>query len=223
MDKNTTDLIQKLKGDLKPVKPLAPPILRWSLWFGLSILSVVLLMSWVQPFHFSPLDLFNEPLFLLETVLAFAGTVTCAYLAYLMCLPGRNVGRSLVFFATLPLILFLGMVVTGASGHAESMAGKRGFCDLEVLFFSWVPIAVMLFQLKKGYPFFAKRAGFLVGLAGTAFPLALMQLACMYSARHVLVAHVLPVILVVFAVVIVAHFTLGSSSGSSLGSRKRLQ
>ena len=207
-ENSTDELILKLKGELKPVKPLPEPGWRWLLWFALSVGVVFGLMRMIKPFYRSWSELLAHPMFLLETGLALMSAVSCAYIAYRLSIPGRKVSRLTYALALAPGLGFFAMLFFAFSGMPESMAGKRDMCVFEILFFSWIPIGFMVWQLRKSYPFFFRRISLLVGLAGTAIPVALMQTACMYGRAHNLTWHLGPALVVTTIVIALSGWLL---------------
>ena len=194
-----TELIAQLTGELKPVKRLWDPNLRFITWLAASVGVVVAIMLFIQSFRADFSSQLLNFRFLIETALAVLPTLTLSWVVLRRSVPGLSAPKWLVPATVAAVVLSLGSLFLGHFGHAAtevSMAGKRPTCLIEVLTLSWIPIAALSFLVLKGYARHSSAMWFCIGLAGASLPMALMQVACMYVPFHNLVFHFLPALVV---------------------------
>jgi hypothetical protein len=98
------------------------------------------------------------------------------------------------------------------------MLGKREGCNLEVLLFSIPTLLIGAIALRRGYVLRPWAAGATLGVAAGAVPALVMQFACMYEPRHILLFHLAPVVLVgVLGIAIGYTATIGRRRSAAPG------
>lgn len=193
------ELIKQLTEELKPVKTLWSPPLRFVLWSGLSVILIVGIMLVIQPFRANFYEQLSSKKFFLETLFSILPFISLGFLCLRLAIPGLRVSRLFFLLALSPFFLFLLSIGYGHFGGPSlppTMAGKRPYCFYEVLVLSWIPILVMVQLIRRAHAFVNIRLAFMVGLAGSALPMALMQVACMYDPAHILSHHIFGAVIV---------------------------
>ena len=211
---NTDALIEKLIADARPVRPLASPWLRAGAWFALSALYTVAVIAAMPPgprrlagIHFSR--------FWLEQGAAATTGFAAAAAALLSVIPGCS--RRWRFLPAAPLAVWLGILVSSCIGDVAER-GAAGLlvhsdwsCSLAMLAVAFVPVAAMVFLLRRGAPLTPDVSAGLAGLAGAALS---SVVACVTRpAPHpttstVVVWHMATLLVMVFVLVRIGHRAL---------------
>jgi hypothetical protein len=168
---NTDELIGRLAAELRPVKRLAPPLLRAAGWIGLSVLVVA---ACVLAFGPRPdlMERLSRPHEVAQLVFALATGVLAAIAAFQLSLPDRS-----PHWALLPLPTAAGWIGSLGMGCLADVA-REGPQAL-VLGTSWgclrfivlmgVPLALTLvWMLRHAGPIRPVPVAVLGGLAGAA-------------------------------------------------------
>jgi len=188
------ELIADLSRDLAPVKP-APNINVLALvWFLISAVFVVVvthLAGPVRPGAFS--QLVSEPRFLLETLLGAAAIIWVSIVAFRGAIPAA-LTRTFAITGLILMSLWLAQYVFGLVSPAlePSVLGERAHCYLETMAYSFPPILIALFLVRRLYPLHFLRTSMTLSLAAGMISALYMQLACMYEPLHILEFHILP-------------------------------
>lgn len=164
----TDDLIEELAKTSTPVRSLASPWLRASVWLAISLpyLLMIALMMGVRPDLFAKL---GDPRFLIEQAAALATGVAAAVAAFAATIPGYD--RRVLLAPLPPLAVWIGSIGQGCvSVWLE--AGPHGLafrsdwlCLPAIMIAGAVPAVVMVLMLRRGAPLRPTTAVALGGLA----------------------------------------------------------
>lgn len=192
----TDDQLFSADGRLEPVRPVQPPGLAAWMWLLVSWLLVIAVTAATGPFRsgFGE-QLLDNPRFALEVALGISVGAAAIFGAFRLAVPsGESPSRALAPALVLAA-LWVGAHVYGTVHPSlpPSMAGKREFCFYETFAFALVPVGLALFAIRRRYALEPARAALLAGLAGTALPATIMQVACMADPWHILSHHLQPV------------------------------
>jgi len=187
--------IRTLVDDLTPTGRPSKPGRSGMLWWIVAMLGTTAVMALVQPFRPGFVEqLLSTPRFALESILGVLVCVGIARAAFALGIPDvRSPWRR----ARVPLVLvaiWFGLfgVALLAPVLPPSMAGKRGFCELEVLVYA-VPLTLAgLIMVRRMLPLNAATTGAWMGFAAGLIPAFLMQLACMHEPWHIIKLHLAP-------------------------------
>ncbi len=147
------------------------------------------------PFRSGVLEqLVAAPRFLFESLLGFAAIMSLGLTAFRTGIPDATSIKRRVAVPLWLLGAWVGMYVLGLFDPAltPSMSGKRAHCVVEALVWGVPGLAIGWIALKRLWPLHGAWSGALLGLAAGAMPALIMQFACMYEPRHILLFHVLP-------------------------------
>jgi hypothetical protein len=165
----TDELIEILVADAAPLRPLASPWLRTSVWFAISAGYVAVLVA-VMSHDTSRVANIRLSRFWLEQAAAIATGVAAAAAAYVSVIPGRSDRWRLLPAA--PLGVWLGILGYGCvrdwtqRGAAGLLAAPDVPCTVAMLLGASVPVAVLMVALRRGAPLTPVATAALAGLAG---------------------------------------------------------
>jgi hypothetical protein len=176
---NTEELIARLSRDLRPVKPLAPPLWRAAGWIALAVAVVAACVLAFGPRH-DLMDRLARPHEVAQLVFALATGILAAVVAFELSLPDRS-----RHWALLPLPTALGWIGSLGMGCLADVA-REGPQAL-VLGTSWgcfrfivlmgVPLTLSLvWMLRHAQPIRPVPVAALGGLAGAALASAGLSL-----------------------------------------------
>ena len=196
MNRTRDELIDRLAADLPSGQP------RWhiksqaALWLLFSTLVVILLLMMMGPLRPGVVDqLLTVPRFLLETLLGATAITLLALLAVKTAVPAASTLK-LVGFTVLITLLWLSNYVIGLylPTMELGMLGKRDYCLWETLVYALPTMVLGFWLVNKAYVVNWPVTGLIIGAVAGLIPGYLMQLACMYDAEHILIAHIGPVL-----------------------------
>lgn len=199
---NEDQLIESLKADLAPARPVGSVGGIGLLWLLLCVAYVLALGAALGPFRPGFAADLGVSRFTLEMVLGLAALGCFLAVALLESIPGRE-ARPLRRAGWLLLAAWLAQFVIGFAAPAlePSMLGKRDHCVWEAYLYSVPPLVWLIYLQRRRYVLEPVRAVFHSALAAGLIPALMMQIACMYESGHTLAFHVLPIgILATFAV-----------------------
>lgn len=191
---NSKKLIDSLSESLPPVTVARHLNRRAIAWLFITLVISVSMIHLFGPIRgMAWQQLIDHPRFALEMLIGIATLVTLSIGAVHSCIPGRSIKAGLyVSLSLFCLLLSHHLIGLFFPTIEPSLHGKRSHCALEVLVYSIPPLMVAAYMANR---FFVLRPiqstllfGFTVGLA----PALYMQIACMYSAEHALLFHILP-------------------------------
>lgn len=147
------DLIDALAADAKPVRQLAPPMLRAGLWLAVAA-TYAAVVAWVMGLRPDIPSRLADTRFVMELGATFMTAVLAAAAAFCAGCPGRPVWER---FAPLPaLALWIGSLGEGcwqsfAQGGAQGLQLQWDFvCFPSILLISVVPGALILMMIRQG-------------------------------------------------------------------------
>lgn len=124
----TRDLIRSLAADAAPVRRLASPLARISVWLGLAVVIVVTLgiSHGLRP---NLTERLADPLFVTGILAAFATGILAAVAAFMLCLPDRStlwgvlpVPAALIWVSTIGYGCLTDWVAIGPGGISPGAA-----------------------------------------------------------------------------------------------------
>ena len=167
---DTNLLIERLSTDCAPVRCLRCPATRAATWLAIAT-PYVALMQLVSPgANFAAM--LDDPRFLIEQVAALLTTITAAYAAFAVTVPGYD--RRILLLPALPLAVWLGALCVGSAeewlrdGFAGLWLRGEWFCVRWILTIGSVPAIVLAFMLRKGAPMAPYATAALGGLAAAS-------------------------------------------------------
>lgn len=195
MSRPRRELVSELVGELRPVRRFPSPGLVSALWLATCLLAVVLATLAVQPLRPGVgSQLGASPRFAGEIVLGVAASLSAAFAAMSLGVPGAATRRRVVGVAALLAAAWLALLLAAlvAPPLAASMAGKRVLCFGEVLAYGSVLLLLGLAVLRRSAPLGRILPGVLLGAAAGAVAALAMQLACVYDPAHAWTHHLAP-------------------------------
>jgi hypothetical protein len=175
----TDRLIHQLAGNATPVRPLASPWSRTSLWLAIALPYVALIIIVMSP-RPDLAELLADPRFLVEQIAAFATAILAAAAAFTCTVPGR--GRAICLLPMVPLAVWLASLGVGCiqDWRALGPEGLRLRIDWDCLpaaaLIGIVPAIAMVVMLRRGAPLFPRMTLALGALAVGALAQAGMQI-----------------------------------------------
>jgi hypothetical protein len=150
---NTSELIEALVSDARPVRRLLPPLLRAALWL-MAPVSVFALLALGQGVRADLVQQLREPAFVVGTAASLATGVLAAVASFMLNLPDRS--RHWRWLPVPTLVLWVAAVGQGCLTHWVDIGpggvqlGESARCLTTVLTTS-LPLSLMLFvMLRRG-------------------------------------------------------------------------
>lgn len=196
MSTDTDKLIEKLSGDLKPVKPLLPAAVRAGCISAFSLAAVFGgIFAAARGMRPDLAQKLSETPFLLETGAMAAAGLSAALAACRLCVPDTKIRASVKAMLGLSVFIWLALIVSalrlGGAGYA--IPGE-GDCLSDLSMLMVLPLAGICFLMTRGAPVWRGFAGFAMTLAVGSFAALGMRLLCPNDdAGHLLFWHFLPV------------------------------
>jgi hypothetical protein len=150
----TPELIRFLADNVTPVRRLAAPWRRMSLWFALSLIYVVMVMAiyLIAGHGGGPID----ARLVLEETAILATAITAAIASFSSTVPGRDRRVCLLPFIPLGIWLFsLGEGCLGdwiASGAGGLKVRADWHCAPTAIILGLIPAALMIAMVRRGTP-----------------------------------------------------------------------
>jgi hypothetical protein len=191
------EIVEQLATDLRPVRRLSSGA-AIVLWLSLSwafVIAITLATGDLRPGVFEQLQ--HSPRFVIECLLGFGVGVFAFRGAVLLALPGRMSWRRAIPAVHAMVALWIAVYVYGLVDPAlePSTLGYRRHCFSETLLFSGPPVALGLFLIARRTPIRRGWVGGLIGASAASLPALIMQIACMYDPKHILLFHLMPVVI----------------------------
>lgn len=186
-------LVAELPAGPKPLV-LSKYLAAWLIASAVFVVAITLFMGPLRPGVAQQL---LTPRFALESIAGLLTIVWVAAIGFKFAVPAAN-NKVFIGLGIAVAVLWLLNYVIGLyyPTLAPSMAGKRDHCVWEVGVYATVPLLLGLFLIKRGYVLNWPTTGLSIGLASGFIPALLMQFACLYDAKHTLLMHVGPALLV---------------------------
>jgi hypothetical protein len=192
------DIVEQLAADLRPMRRLSSgaAIVLWLLLSWAFVIAITLATGDLRPGVFEQLQ--HSPRFVIECLLGFGVGVFAFRTAVLLALPGRASWRRAIPAVHAMFVLWIAAYVYGLVDPAlePSTLGYRPHCFSETLFFSGPPVALGLFVIARRTPIRRGWVGVLIGASAASLPALIMQIACMYDPKHILLFHLMPVVII---------------------------
>jgi len=204
-------LIGDLVADLKPVRRAGRIGVWIAAWLAIAFLYSLLMTVATGPMRPGALhDLIDYPWFAGETLLAITAVLTLTWGALRFTIPGALRPARHFWLTLIPLLAWVGVYGVGFwhPAHPVSTLGDRGVCFLQIFLFSLPALGLMLWFARAQFPLWPRITGALGGAAAAAIPGALMQFACMYEPKHILIFHLAPMLASAVVGALVAPFVL---------------
>lgn len=195
---DTDDLIGKLAGDLKPVKPLHCPLTRTVRFTGFAVMfsvACIFLSGGMRPDAY---ELMIQPAFIAEITMMLVSGILSAFAAFHLAVPDTRIRRpvliGLVIGTGVWVMLSLVCCYSLFGGHEpHEHFGLHCFRDL--LAVSVVPVIAAFVMLGRGAPVWKGAAGYAMALSAASFSAIAARLMCPNDAPvHLLLWHFLPVL-----------------------------
>jgi hypothetical protein len=189
-------VVDRLVGDLRPVRRLKPPGIRLLLWLPVQLV----VLAWVIVFHLrgDAAGALARPPFLLEVAALAAAGVVAAALALRGAVPGDEPSsREAAAAIALALGATLLLLLEPAHGTppASTFVAHGVPCAVLTAALAALPWLLLLVALARGAPLHGARAAAWAATAALLVAGALMRLACPLDERlHLLVWHAGPTV-----------------------------
>lgn len=193
-----TNLINELTDDLKPFKPL------WAPWLRTVVLLVIaVLCCYAYPSYYGwRYDLSQKMAtssFWLEIGSLILTIVFSSIILPMAMVPGIQLKRSWIVLSGLPYLLWIVLIL--AFGRLTPARIGTGFwhggCFENVLMFSFLPLLIVFYQIRKGAPTMLFVTGLLAGAYSVAVAALAQELHCGFSDTwHVVSQHFFPVAII---------------------------
>ena len=202
-------LINRLAGQLRPVRRLWPPSLRFVV-IGLLQLVVLGVAGFALGIRDDVASMLHGDRLVVELASILALATACAVMALLIAIPGREPARRVAIGAMGVAVLGLAIsFATFPAGDSTDFVGMGWPCAARTLAVAAVPWIVLVLAVRRGATLFPALAGMLTGTASLLFASASVRMSCpLDTAGHLLVWHLLPVILGVVASILVGALCL---------------
>jgi hypothetical protein len=191
-DQNFDIYIDKLAGELSPVKVHWSAEKRSLLWFVLHvswICGLGLSFSHLNDFNFS--DMAYRTNLVLEISLFVIAIILTSFSSFVSMVPGRlNKTASLILILVGPFILLtlFAVKMMTMQGHMLKSSMLIG-CEFQIILYSLPPIFHLYYMIRNGEHFYSKRTFLSIGMASALIPSALMHIICMGDYKHVVIFH----------------------------------
>lgn len=188
-------LIADLAADLQPVRAAGRTGQLSLLWLVVAAIVAAGLLLASGPLRPGALaQLAHSPQFLLESLVGILAIASFAIAGFRLAIPSM---RPVLAQLAIPLALlsvWVAFYLYGLHSPAlePSMIGKREACWLDTLVVGIPALIAALWAARRLWPLHGGWTGLALGLAAGAMPALIMQFACMYTAAHNLVFHLLP-------------------------------
>jgi hypothetical protein len=189
----TTDLINQLTSELKPVQKVKFTYfdqLKIILFGFFSVTLAVLILGFRQ-------DISDQVLvfkYVFETIALLLLTILSTLAAFSLSVPNKD-SKNIYKYPFAALVGFLLFFAYAFITSHESVvySGHKSLCAFEILIIGAFPSTLLFFALKKAAILNRNLVGFLILLTGTSFGLLATQLTCIDDTPlHILVWHILP-------------------------------
>jgi hypothetical protein len=165
----TEELIAQLALDAGPVRPLANPWARTTVWLAASVAYVLLLIALMSP-NLAGIAGIPAPRFWLEQMAAFATAVAAALAALASVIPGRSRRAGLLPIA--PLLVWVAALAWDCVRDvtAKGLGGLTVYsdwpCVVAMVAGAALPVFVITVMVRLGAPLAPRVTGAFVALAG---------------------------------------------------------
>lgn len=176
MNRDTEKLIDALSGNLRPVRPLDPPMARAGrfLAFAAVCLGAIVLLYGVKPLFLARLD---EPVFLVPWLASILTGIAATIAVFHLAVPGAP--RFVFWLPVPPLAVWLATLGAGCLeellAHGTAHLETSWHC-VQVIVQTSVPLGLVLgWMLRRAAPLAPVATGALAALAVAAFASATLE------------------------------------------------
>lgn len=176
MNRDTEKLIDALSGNLRPVRPLDPPMARAGrfLAFAAVCLGAIVLLYGVKPLFLARLD---EPVFLVPWLASILTGIAATIAVFHLAVPGAP--RFVFWLPVPPLAVWLATLGAGCLeellAHGAAHLETSWHC-VQVIVQTSVPLGLVLgWMLRRAAPLAPVATGALAALAVAAFASATLE------------------------------------------------
>ncbi|MFM8801141.1 MAG: NrsF family protein [Tagaea sp.] len=176
MNRDTEKLIDALSGNLRPVRPLDPPMVRAGrfLAFAAVCLGAIVLLYGVKPLFLARLD---EPAFLVPWLASILTGIAATIAVFHLAVPGAP--RFVFWLPVPPLAVWLATLGAGCLeellAHGAAHLETSWHC-VQVIVQTSVPLGLVLgWMLRRAAPLAPVATGALAALAVAAFASATLE------------------------------------------------
>jgi hypothetical protein len=191
-------LIVELARDLRPVKPLSSPLLRFSRWLA-AVMVVAALGIWLLGPRADLASAIANAVYDARFVLTVAAGIFAGAAAFVLSVPAAEhyrAQRIIPFAFASAWTLLLGFLLVGGGRGVERLLAfpVNWPCGYKILAFSVIFGSALLIGLRRAAPLEPTWTAALAALSSTALAAAATQLICpVDDAAHQIVGHVMPV------------------------------
>lgn len=204
------NIIDNLTRELEPFKPMTSPWLRTLVLLALAAGCALAYPSYYGWRH--DLDFKIETLeFWLEIGSLLITIGFTSIVLPMAMVPGITLKRSWIVISGIPYLLWLILIsVFGKLTTAKIGTGFwHGGCFENVLMFSFLPLVIVIYQLRKGAPTMLFVTGLLAGAYSVAVAALAQELHCGFSDTwHVVSQHFFPVAIITVLCTLLGRWVL---------------
>lgn len=210
----TDDMIEQLVGELRPVRRLASPLLRFGRWFTVAALCVGV---GVAGFGISPRvgHALRELDFWIGTIATLGLALLSGMGAFVLSVPGAERRRWTRYLFLLPLGIWAGVVgyalwhaTQGFTQWSRPLWAGWGCCR-QMYVLAVIPAVLLFAMIRRAAPLRLGWVGVLALLAAAALAACGLQFICpLGTPLHVLVWHVAPTVMLGGVGVLVGRLVL---------------
>ena len=191
-------LVERLAGNLKPVRRLWPVSIRFGLWLILEIAVLV----WVGIHaHNDFIRKLRAPRYMLEVALFGAASIGAAIIALRSAIPGRRARAGEPAFVLALVLAGTRLIMTQPlrTGYPLTEFIVTGLsCAYQTCLLAAAPCIALWWAVKRGAPMSGATAGLASGAAAALFSFAVMRIGCPIDERlHLLIWHLVPALMIV--------------------------
>jgi len=210
-DGATRPIIGRLVDELRPIKRIWSPEVRFAAWLGLELLLFGVVVS--RGLRHDALARLMDPAFAVELgLLVLAGAAT-SWMALCAAVPGREAPLGLAALGgALVAAASTAVLVRAPFEHPHLAAILVGFpCALVITSLALLPWATLLIAGYRGATVTPSRAGTLAGIGAFSTAAAMVRLRCPSDdCWHLLVWHFGPVLLALVVSAAIGRIWLGA-------------
>ncbi len=194
--------IKEISDDLKPVKKMQPPEVRAAIWMLVGFSYVAILPMFLH-LRYDIDTKTEEPIFILELLIAGLGSITCCLAASYLAVPDsyqkpRIKWFSLAPFLVLTLILALQLIEQSKTNIQINTTSNTYQCFADMFAFAAFPVLAMILLARKGATTNQRWSGAMISLSAVNFSyIALRIIEPNDEADHILIWHYMPMLLMI--------------------------
>lgn len=192
------DLIDDLTNDLEPFRPMCAPWVRSAILLAVALACCIAYPSYYGWRHDLSSKLADGS-FWLEIGCLVLTILFTSYTIPTAMVPGLRLRRSWIVLSGLPYVLWLILIMSFGklTYHHVGTSFWHGGCFENVLMFSFLPLLIVFYQVRKGAPTMLFVTGLLAGAYSVSVAALAQELHCGFSDTwHVVSQHFFPVAII---------------------------